>query len=210
VIDTVLHTDHEAAAVVDPEEASQVGAEMWAGGVERLNNRDASNTGVTNGRTSRILLLTFGRHPKELEEAIEASAPAQVALSAGTNIKPDWANGAKILVEGLNPGQLEPPAIPNGLKPYHVVLWETDEESLLDGLKDLPYNIRKLNPGSRGRSTVPNEASLFSVSVSDTPLSSACGSDAGDDDDVDCVITVKNTFINVTLAPVDTRSTRSL
>lgn len=214
VIEVLSHADDEPAVAIDPEEASQVGAALWAGSVERLSNREESDTGIAHCQTSRIVLLTFGRHPKELEEAVEASGPAQVALSAGTNIKPAWANGAKILVKGLNPSQLEPPTVPDdGLKPYHVVVWDTDEESLLDGLKDLPYNIRKLNPGSRGRSFVPNEASLFSESASsaDTPLSLAGASDdGGDDDDEDWVITVKSTFIHISVAPVDSRSTRSV
>lgn len=220
VTDGVPHIDHDPAAIIDPEEASQVSAELWAGSIERLSEHVEVNTDSANGRQLRVLLLTFGRHPKELEDAIEASDLAQVALRAGVDIKPVWANVAKILAEGIDPSQLEPPTVPDeGLKPYHVVLWEKDEEALLDGLRHLPYNFRKLNPGSRGRTIVPNEVSLFSMSSSssssspDTPLSLAGSASLGDvqgtDDDAEVEITIKNTFIHVTLAPVDTRSIRT-
>jgi len=212
VIDQILHADQDPAAVISSKKTAQVSAELWAGSVERISTHDEANAGVADERESRLLLLTFGRHPKELEEAIEASVPAQVALKAGTDIKPAWANGAKILAEGVNHGQLEPPTVPDeGLKPYHVVLWEKDEEQLLDGLKHLPYNFRTLNPGSKGRTSVPTELPLFAMPASsDTPITlvecEPFGNAEGTDVDAGIEITIKNTFIHVTLAPVDTRS----
>lgn len=113
---------------------------------------------------SSILLLTFARNPSELEDALMTSSPAQAAVEAGWNIKPLWANGAKILVPGISLGDLEPPTILNELRPWHVVLLAQDEDALFESLEQLPCNIKKLRPGY-GQLLLPDVDSLFMASL---------------------------------------------
>merc|ERR1712187_948366 len=106
-----------------------------------------------------------------------SSGPAQTAFDAGVDMKPSWANGAKVLVQGLHPGLLEPPTLLDELRPWHVILATHDEDALLEHLKTLPYNIKKMRP-HYGRLLVPEEHSLFGASsLAEWPSSSAASSD---------------------------------
>ena len=63
----------------------------------------------------------------------------------GVNISPDWANGAKILMEGLTPEMMEkgdPPFDPDDLRRSHVVALPEHETDVLESLRDLSYRKR--------------------------------------------------------------------
>jgi len=135
VIECVDHSATEQAAVIAPSEAAQMQAELWASGIEAR---------VADAGTSaqQLLLLTFGRHTKELEDALLASS-LSCAAARRSPVKPDWASGAKIFVK-MDEDELSA-MLPRGclLRPWHVVLREKDEESLIAAIAHLPEPARR-------------------------------------------------------------------
>ena len=86
----------EIVAQIPEEEAANTTNSIWASCVQ-------SKLATANESPKpRCWILTFSRHPQELEEAILQSPPAQNAVADGVEIKPEWGNGAKILCEDLD------------------------------------------------------------------------------------------------------------
>lgn len=71
-----------------------------------------------------VQVLRFGRHGGEWAAAVLRSPPALKALALGVDVTPPWANGAKILIEGLSAAVFLSRAI--HLQAYHVVLRASD------------------------------------------------------------------------------------
>lgn len=213
VIQHVAHpappdAEEEAAAVIEPEEAAATSAELWASGVERLSPFTAGplpGLGPSSGQ--RAVLLTFSRCPRELEEAILGSPPAQEARARGVDVRPAWACGAKVLLEGLDPADLAAPLGGEPLRLQHVVLREADEPALMAALQRLPVRIRKLKPGA-GRVPLPEDLSVFAVSSGEED-------DLGDESAGSLAeaisYRVERTFIHVPIpgAAEDTRTIRT-
>jgi len=114
-------------------------------------------------RNQRVILLSFDRFTKELEDALLASPPALSALGLGIDLKPDWAKGAKIFTSSFGPEHLEEPIFEGELKAWHVLINEADEKDLLDALVALPIRYRKLKSRT-GRVALPNHLSLLEIS----------------------------------------------
>ena len=63
----------------------------------------------------------------------------------GVDICPEWANGAKILAQGLTPLMMEeaiPSFAPDDLRRSHVVMLPDNEKDVLESLSDLSYRMR--------------------------------------------------------------------
>jgi hypothetical protein len=179
----------ETPTQIDPEEASRTAEELWVSGISRMISSPACSAGSHPDACCQRILWEFSRHPRKLEEAIMASAVAHSAQERGVDVQPAWANGAKVFVDDFTAEDLNEPWHANGLRPYHVVLYEADEDALTDALKHLPYGIRKLKPGV-GRRSYPDEFALLEVS-------------SGEEDDLETdaagVIeyTVHNSFLHI-------------
>lgn len=136
-IERVEHPATERAAAIAPAEAAHMEAELWATGVEARIARQI--------RSQDLLLLTFGRHTQELEDALLAS-PLSRSVGRTADVKPLWASGAKIFV-ALEQDELQV-SLPQGcvLRPWHVVIHEKDEDDLFTAIAHLPELTRRLKP----------------------------------------------------------------
>lgn len=164
VIQEIDHGEEEAVTneAISPEEASTVADTLWASQVDHriAVGQVAQAEGDIEDDASKMVLLTFSRNPQELETAILNSQLALQKEQEGVGLKPAWANGAKVLHEGMQPEHLN--FLSEPLRPWHVIVAEKDEPSLLASLQHLPYVIRKLRPS--GRAVVPDHLSLLNVS----------------------------------------------
>jgi len=93
----------------------------------------------------QILVMGFNKHPIDFTNAISESALAQSLMMRAVNISPEWANGAKVLIEGLTPEMMEkgdPPFDPDDLRRSHVVALPENEKDILESLRGLSYRMR--------------------------------------------------------------------
>merc|ERR1711920_507935 len=105
-------------------------------------------------------------------KAICESELAQRLLRRGVDISPDWANGAKILVEGLTAAMFDEGGFaPSDLRQWHVVMWPSQEKEVHDVLKALSYRTR---PREKTRHTI----SLQPNKVAHGEQTNACSVDA--------------------------------
>ena len=74
--------------------------EMWGQSVQ-INVDSHSKCSSDGGTGIHIEVLAFNRHPKEFQEAILASELAQSMKAKGIDVEPQWANGAKVLFDGV-------------------------------------------------------------------------------------------------------------
>ena len=98
----------------------------------------------------QILIIRFGKHPKEFTEAIVDSELGRKLEEEGFDITPEWAHGAKVLISGLTSeilAKMDFSASDLGsaddLKVYHVVCRPRDEKIVMECLqKGMPYRKR--------------------------------------------------------------------
>jgi hypothetical protein len=160
--------EHEAVDLEDEvpeltqEMAAFISMEMWASRVERrlhaerrlargapgIAPPEAAGKGAQLRRNvDGVVLLTFSRHPRELDEALFGSSAACGASDRGVHTRPAWANGAKVFVEGLRRDLLAAAGVEE-LCPRHVLVKVEDEDSVHAALQTLSYRIRpRLKPG---------------------------------------------------------------
>jgi hypothetical protein len=94
---------------------------------------------------AHISILGFDRNHGAFDDAILTSPPAIRATNVGMSIKPRWAKGAKILVPGLDPQDIE--QLYGRLFPHHVVAFEEDTREILGTLSRMPPHERpRLEP----------------------------------------------------------------
>ena len=92
-----------------------------------------------------MLILEFNRDHKAFDDILLASPPAVRAIEAGVEVKPMWANGAKVFVPGVDPGEID--VLYGKLLPRHVIIFDRDEQEILDALLSLPSRGRpRLKP----------------------------------------------------------------
>lgn len=109
------------------------------------------------GRFQGVVVLSLTRHPKTADRAVRASR-----LAAGVeNPTPAWANGAKVLVPGLGPGEAWEARASfgkrEGLGPSHIVVHERDAEAIMEDLRQaLPWEDRPTERRSR-RIRIPDD-----------------------------------------------------
>lgn len=152
VIDGIEHI--EPAAVIHPCEAEAVNLELEAGYVERNlavgflpdhANRDISVAEFC------VVLLQFGRCPRELHEAILNSELALNLLSQGLDVRPSWASGSIVLAD------IPAYAVSEAQHRWHVAVREEDEQQVYLALRPLAHDVRpRLKCGDHGRFFVPN------------------------------------------------------
>lgn len=157
----VTHVDEPAK--ISPLEAQSIAQHQWATLVEHRVHHAASAATAASRQPDHIVMLTFNRHPEELERALLLSGPARTARAMGIDVKPGWANGAKVFVDDVGPERFDVE-----LGPMNVVLHEADEGAVFEALQALPFNVKRLKSGS-GRAFVPNDFSMIDVSSDEAP-----------------------------------------
>jgi len=163
--DTSPPTNSETPAKIHPLEAQSIAQQQWATLVEHRASMASSVQPEMNiGEHVGVVLLTFSRRSQELSSALLNSGPAITAVANGIDVQPSWANGAKIFV-----GDAAPENFDEILNASHSVVYARDEPAIFEALKDLPWNVKKLKPGS-GRAVVPGNLSLVDVSSDDDPM----------------------------------------
>ena len=94
-----------------------------------------------------VVLLTYSCHPREPDDALFNSSAACNAGDRGVELRPEWANGAKIFVPGMRRDLLAEAGVQE-LLPRHVLVRVEDEDSVYAALHTLSYRGRpRLKPG---------------------------------------------------------------
>jgi hypothetical protein len=199
-------------AEISPREAEECQRIAWETSIEEHATRLANGSvGQISQNETSVIMLTFDRCTKELEDAILASPPAKAALERGVDVKPAWAGGAKIFTSEVTPARFEAPTFEGDLRPWHVVLCEADEPALLKALEQLPVRYKKLKP-QQGRTALPSAFSLFDGSeFSDDSESDEEEEQTSNDATKVVPYRVVRTFIHVDITPkAELRSVQSL
>jgi len=208
----------EPAASVDPEEAANIVEACWVSAIEaRIAAENAFGSGFVvqhsckSGNVGppqvypegKLVVLCFNRHPGAFDQALIDSPLAQELVGRGVDVHPPWANGAKILAEGVDPFVLdEARVIP---APWHVIVREHHEHEVYKTLRALPHRIRPTL--KRGCEKVfvhdrdPEHAELHNLSPSSSRSSSVQSfefqSADGDIPSVEPLVLIRRTFIHV-------------
>mmetsp|Transcript_14201 Transcript_14201/g.28102 ORF Transcript_14201/g.28102 Transcript_14201/m.28102 type:complete len:455 (-) Transcript_14201:157-1521(-) len=95
-----------------------------------------------NGESMKAMVLHFNKHPAEFKEAIHESAVAQNLIKRGIDISPEWANGAKILIEGLTPSMIQESGFQEQLQRWHVVVCPENEKDVMESLLAIRFRKR--------------------------------------------------------------------
>jgi len=164
----------EPVADIDPAEAAAVAEECWASAVEAL----CAGRGTTSprGNDLEVVVLTFGRDGLAFDNALLTSPPALRAVELGVDIKPGWANGAKVFVPGLSATDVA--EIRVDLLPRHVVALASDVQQILEALTSLPSRSRPRLKA--GKPAVPilvrvtSHSSLMSVAAAAAASTKQC------------------------------------
>jgi len=160
-VDQDKRMPRELAATVDPEEAANIVEACWVSPIEaRIAAENSFGSGSVVQQhcmsgslappqvhpNGSLIVLCFKRHPGAFDTALIDSPLAQELVGRGVDVHPVWANGAKVLAEGVDPFVLdEARVIP---APWHVIVREHHEHEVYKTLRALPHEIRpKLKRG---------------------------------------------------------------
>jgi len=189
-----------AIELLAADEALQFGSHGDAGAVESMQiahgltstpavaEHAADDARGRAAHSGRALVLCFNRHPHEFDTALLGSSLAMHAAKRGAEIRPAWANGAKIFVECLTASDAEESRV--DLCPRHVVVYEDEEQDVYDALARLPCKIRpRLKTGAH-KAAIPSNSNISRFQDSVTAEES---DDPVDDDHTEII--VKRTFI---------------
>lgn len=160
----IAHIEHiEPAASIDPQEAEVVNSVLEAGFVERnlgvgfLADHTSRGTYVAE---SCIVLLHFGRFPRELRDAILKSQLASDLLSRAVDLLPFGPSGGIMLAD------VPPRVVSEGR--WHVAVCEEHEQQVHQLLRSLAHDVRpRLKRGDHGRSLIPNFIGASHSSIAD-------------------------------------------
>jgi len=137
-------------------EAAAVAEECWASAVEAL----CAGRGTTSprGNDLEVVVLTFGRDGLAFDNALLTSPPALRAVELGVDIKPGWANGAKVFVPGLSATDVA--EIRVDLLPRHVVALASDVQQILEALTSLPSRSRPRLKAGKPAVPIPGKGDI--------------------------------------------------
>lgn len=137
VIQDVQHSD-EAAASVDPAEAAALVAEQWAQRVE-LNVGAASSDSQMPGLLSRLLLLSFTRHPAEFHTTLLEGSDLASCREQMRGLPCRLDAGALVFVEPFQyTVAIEAAMRHQGhLAAYHVITSERFEPDVMQAVRGL-------------------------------------------------------------------------
>ena len=132
-------------AVIAPEEAANVSEQRWASGIQLLAAGPARTTVLTH--TMHVVIMQFNRDQRAFDEVLLSSQLADRARANRIEIKPAWANGAKIFAAGVGAADISEARIE--LLPIHVVVYESDVPEIESIVDQLPSHSRpRLKPNA--------------------------------------------------------------
>lgn len=135
-----------------------------------------------------VMVCTFSRHPANLDAALMGSDLACPALERGLNVRPGWANGAKIFAD-VTASDVEECRVEQ-LCPRHVVIYKHEIKLLEGALLTLPYRQR---PRLKG---LCSGALACEIPRADVTSVFQASSQESDSKSVESVkLAVKNTFL---------------
>ena len=157
-IEEVVH--EEPPAVIKPDEAQKFVEAQLASAIQ------SQPMPSTMGELACV--VTFHRTPASLERAVRQSDSGRRLLENGVNLKPGWANGAKILAEGLTEDiwkQACPDAGENPeLRPAHVVLPSSALSEILAEVQKIPHSSRPRIKAGQAIISVPDLSQFTDLS----------------------------------------------
>jgi hypothetical protein len=197
----------EVPAEIDECEAGYIQHERWATAVEAQIAKDFGPTegheGEPDGQSVPsciddpagvpIVILAFNKHPDLLTETVMKSQWGQQFATKGIQVRPDWARGAKIFVEGLTQDVLEQTGtLASELRPWHVIILEQDREHVHAALESLSYRVKP-----RVKSTTSH---IVALDVLKDGVSTSAGTDGAEESspiNLSDIAMVKRTFISI-------------
>jgi len=142
----------EPPAVIKPDEAQRLVEAQLASTIQ------SEPMPSTMGEFACV--VTFHRTPASLDRAVSQSDSGRRLLEKGVNLKPCWANGAKILVEGLTEEIWKQACRDAGenpeLRPAHVVLPSSALSEILAEVQKIPHSSRPRIKAGQATISVPD------------------------------------------------------
>ncbi|CAK9098114.1 unnamed protein product [Durusdinium trenchii] len=179
-IDNIQEVHHqEPAKTIDESFSSECTDALWVSSLQAQPMPSSSELAV---------LLTFNRHPASMDAALKRSDLGRRLAASQHEIQPPWANGAKIMVMGLDEAvwhrairEADLPQSLLQLKAYHVVAPANKVDDILGIVAEIPGSSRpRLKAGRRfqipGVGASSSSLPIIYDSASTTTLHSA-GSD---------------------------------
>ena len=150
----------EAAAEISPAEARELVEAQLASTIQ------SEPMPSTMGECACV--VTFHRTPASLDRAVSQSDSGRRLLRKGVNLKPCWANGAKILVEGLTEDIWKRACRDAGenpeLRPAHVVLPSSALSEILAEVQKIPHSSRPRIKAGQATISVPDLSQFTDLS----------------------------------------------
>lgn len=150
----------EPPAVIKPDEAQRLVEAQLASTIQ------SEPMPLTMGELACV--VTFHRTPASLDRAVSQSDSGRRLLEKDVNLKPCWANGAKILVEGLTEGIWKQACRDAGenpeLRPAHVVLPSNALSEILAEVQKIPHSSRPRIKAGQATISVPDLSQFTDLS----------------------------------------------
>eukprot|EP00435_Cladocopium_sp_Y103_P041272 s2939_g11.t1 len=150
VTETVFHA--ESPARIKPDEARTV--------VEVQQESTISHGRISSGVAELACVATFHRTPEALDRALRQSDLGRCLREMGQTLKPAWANGAKILVEGLTEETwtraCQDAGLTMNLRPSDVVLPANALPNILGEIQKIPHSSRPRLKAGKGVISIPD------------------------------------------------------
>lgn len=165
-------------------------------------NGDRQRHAKATSARPTLVVIPLTKHSKQVEDVLLRLPLAQSLVERGINVKPEWACGAKVFVEGFGQGDAGEFRVwfgqRVGLGPHHVVVHLEDEASVLDALRQqlpaMQLATVKLGGvgGSRTMAPQDNSSEWFRCSS----LGAHCDISEEFTCPEGCPIIVRNTFVH--------------
>ena len=169
VFETVFHD--EAPATIKPDEARNL--------VETQHESTILHQPVPSG-AALACFITFHRTPEALDRALERSDLGQRLRAVGQTLKPRWAGGAKILVEGLTEAAwtrgCQDAGLALHLRPGDVILPADALPKILAEVQKIPRPNRPRLKAGKEMISIPDLSRFADVSENSATLMESASS----------------------------------
>lgn len=166
VTETVFHD--ESPARIEPDEARTV--------VEVQQESTISHDRIPSSVAELACVVTFHRTPEALDRALGQSDLGRRLREMGQTLKPAWAHGAKILVEGLTEETwtraCQDAGLTLNLRPGDVVLPTNALTNILGEIQKIPHSSRPRLKAGKEVISIPDLSHFADLSDRPGPSSS--------------------------------------
>ena len=160
VTETIFHD--ESPATIKPDEARTL--------VEVQHESTISHGSIPSNVAELACIVTFHRTTEALDRAVRQSDLGQRLQEMGQTLKPAWANGAKILVEGVTQETWTRACQDSGLtqnlrlRPGDVVLPANALTNILGEIQKIPHSSRPRLKAGKGVISIPDLSQFADLS----------------------------------------------